>query len=82
MKPHKLMKYMAAEKQVLTSLSACFFHFSSVELLFNPKLLYLCLSFSGQINTHKYAMFYYMMLSIIFLFMSKLIYRENEMFNV
>jgi len=27
MKPHKLMKYMVAEKQVLIPLSACFFSF-------------------------------------------------------
>jgi hypothetical protein len=32
MKPHKSMKYMVAEKQVLIPLSACFFyHFSSVK---------------------------------------------------
>jgi len=35
MKPHKLMKYMVAEKQVLIPLSAFFFHFSSVEFSFN-----------------------------------------------
>ncbi len=92
MKPHKLIKYRVAEKQVLILLSACFFHFFSVEFLlsilrqpihttflevFDPKLFYLCLSFRWQMNIHQYAMFYYIMVSIIFLFMSKLIYREN-----
>lgn len=96
MKPHKLMKYMVAEKQALIPLSACFFHFFSFEFLFSilrerihttfrevfdPKLFYLCLSFSWQMNIHQYAIFYYMMISIIFLFMSKLIYGVNEMFN-
>lgn len=97
MKPHKLMKYMVAEKQALIPLSACFFHFFSFEFLFSilrerihttfrevfdPKLFYLCLSFSWQMSTHQYAMFYYMIASIMFLFISKLICRENEIINV
>lgn len=36
MKPHKLMKYMVAEKQVLIPLSACFFIF----LVLNFYLVY------------------------------------------
>ncbi|MED4284268.1 hypothetical protein P4679_20300 [Priestia megaterium] len=98
MKPHKSMKYMVAEKQVLIPLSACFFIiflvfnflFNTLRQLiqttfievFDPKLFYLSLPFILQMNTHQYGMLSYMMVFITCLLMGKLIYRENKTFNV
>jgi len=97
MKPHKSMKYMVAEKQVLIPLSACFFIiiFLVLNFLFNTLRQLIQTAFSELFDPKLFYLSFsfisqmnthqyamlYCMMFITCLLMGKLIYRENEKFN-